>query len=925
MARIRVPLNNFVFGEISPSLTSRVDSAIYNQSGQSVKNVFIRAEGGVINRPGTKRLHNFSQSYSQPSATVTVTDYANIAVGTQLSFILDDGTKIILEFELATFEISIGSITGTYSIGETVTGGTSGATGVYISNTASTMVLKTISGTFQSGETLTGGTSSATSTSSSTLSSSAASSSVGNKYFVRANVSNNATADNIFTALNAISGLTSSNPASNVVTVTRDGTSITNLKVTTSDSTRLAVTDFSVTTQKIRLEPFIFSSDEKYVCAFSSGKIEIFRVNTDGSFNSLATTLTTDSASAALPFTDANLQEFTYAQSGDFMFIAHNDFMPRELVRTGLTSFEVRTFTFDTSADGNKKLQPYYHFQASGVTITPSATSGNGITLTTSAAYFNANHVGTSLLIHDTQVDIKTFTDSQNVTADVQGTIEQQLDFDSLNTTEGSNAVHVVMPNHGLSTGDSITISGAGSLGGINNSNINGTRTIARVLNENEFDYTAGGSASSTATGGGNPLISSTAATTDWVEQSYSSYRGFPAAVTFHEDRLWFGGTPSQPSGLWSSASGEYFNFDVGDGEAADAIDLEVAVGVTNFIRHLVSNRDLQVFCNQGEFFLPAFQDQPITASIAKISEQTPFGTSFVRPSSLDGGTLFVQATGTAIREYIFNDSEGAYTTNMVSILSSHLISNPIQLTNLKGSLERPGSYAFFLMDTGEIAVFYSIRSEKRAGWMRWTTEGAYHSVCAVDESLFAVAVHDDGSGTNKFFLEQFDKDLNMDFSDTFDGAAGVFTVSSHFANGAEVDVIDDTEYLGTFTVSGGQIDTSAVKSSVKIQAGYKFLPELKTNPIDVLQAPGGALTGRPRKITNVILDLEETLSVSVNNTNMIIRNVNFDPASPREPFTGKKEFRGSLGYSRDPSVTISQVAPLDMQLNGMVVEVAYS
>ena len=172
-----------------------------------MKNVFIRAEGGIINRPGSKRLYNFPNVYTQPTATITVTDYANIAVGTQLSFILDDDTKVILEFELATFEISIGSITGTYSIGETVTGGTSSATGVYISNTASTMVLKTISGTFQSGETLTGGTSSATSTSSSTLSSSAASSSIGNKYFVRANVSNDTTADNIFTALNAISGL----------------------------------------------------------------------------------------------------------------------------------------------------------------------------------------------------------------------------------------------------------------------------------------------------------------------------------------------------------------------------------------------------------------------------------------------------------------------------------------------------------------------------------------------------------------------------------------------------------------------------------------------------------------------------------------------------------------------------------------------
>ena len=153
MARVRIPLNNFVFGEISPSLTSRVDSAIYNQSGQSVKNVFIRAEGGVINRPGAKRVHNFSQSYSQPSATITVSDFANIAVGTQLTFVVSDDTKITLEFELATFDISIGSISGTYIVGETVTGGTSSATGVFISNTSSKMVLKTISGTFQSGET----------------------------------------------------------------------------------------------------------------------------------------------------------------------------------------------------------------------------------------------------------------------------------------------------------------------------------------------------------------------------------------------------------------------------------------------------------------------------------------------------------------------------------------------------------------------------------------------------------------------------------------------------------------------------------------------------------------------------------------------------------------------------------------------------
>jgi len=44
------------------------------------------------------------------------------------------------------------------------------------------------------------------------------------------------------------------------------------------------------------------------------------------------------------------------------------------------------------------------------------------------------------------------------------------------------------------------------------------------------------------------------------------------------------------------------------------------------------------------------------------------------------------------------------------------------------------------------------------------------------------------------------------------------------------------------------------------------------------------------------------------------------DLSQQLEPFTGKKEFR-LLGYSRDPQITISQEAPLPMQVNGLVAE----
>ena len=51
MARIRVPLNNFSFCEVSPSLTSRTDSQVYQNAAEKVTNFFIRAEGGVIKGP----------------------------------------------------------------------------------------------------------------------------------------------------------------------------------------------------------------------------------------------------------------------------------------------------------------------------------------------------------------------------------------------------------------------------------------------------------------------------------------------------------------------------------------------------------------------------------------------------------------------------------------------------------------------------------------------------------------------------------------------------------------------------------------------------------------------------------------------------------------------------------------------------------
>lgn len=686
--------------------------------------------------------------------------------------------------------------------------------------------------------------------------------------------------------------------------------------------------------QQLRIIPFIFSDDEQYIISLEHQQIRCFKIDPSTGDISLVETITADVNSATLPITDSILDEVTYAQSGDVMFLCHQTFMVRKLTRTSLNDFEVSTFEFGTDTDENYIFQPYYSFHGPDVTLDPSKTSGTSAVLTTSADYWDttgtptlgnyldSKHVGVIIRYHGQEIEITSVQSATQAIGDIVDKLEVHLDTDAIETTDGIADIEITMAQHGLSTGDSVVISHAGGVGGISANQINGTRSVQDVRNENVFIVTAGANANDSTVGGGTPKIETHAATTEWEEQSYSSLRGFPAAVTFHENRLWFGGTIAQPDGIWASRSADYFNFSVGDAEDNDALDLTASIGEINTIRHIVSNRDLQIFTSTSELYIPAFTDKPITPTNAQIRRQTPYGSSFVRPQSLDGATLFVQKTGSVLREYIYSDAEAAYVTTAVSALSAHLINDPVQMSILRGAINRPESYAFLLNSDGTLAVFTSSRAEQRAGWSEWTTQGKFHSVCTIDERVFIVGQYDKGDGTEKLIMMEFDSDLNLDFSDDFTGTAGVFDVSSHFANGAVVDVINDTDYLGTFTVASGNVDVSAVQEITSAEIGLSFDVEAETLPIDANVA-NGPLTGDPRSVNRVVLDLLSTLSVSVNEKPLIIREVLDDFSLDRVAVTGKKEFR-LLGYSKDPTVRITQTAPLSLQVNAIIAEVSF-
>ena len=670
---------------------------------------------------------------------------------------------------------------------------------------------------------------------------------------------------------------------------------------------------------------FEFDDNESYVISVEHQKVRCFFLDDAGTYTTagdlhLVETITQDTSSNTLPFDQEYLQEYTFAQYGDVMFICHPLFAPRMLTRTALDAFEISVYSFDQRADNKITYQPYSTFQASGVTLDPSATSGTGITLTTSADYWVSDHVGVTVRYHESEILITGYTSATVVTGDVLDTLKIRLSvLNPLRTADGSNLVEVTHLNHGLNVGDAITIEGASATGGINTAQLNVTDQVREIIDENTYTYQAGGTANDSEDGGGNVKVVSHAPIRDWDEQSWSAVRGYPAAVTFHENRLCFGGTIAEPDNIWMSKVGSFFNFDVGEAADADSIQIVAATGDVNQIRYMVSNRDLQIFTATGELYVPTYLNQAITPTNAQIRKQTPYGTEFVQPASIDGATIFAEMGGRTVREYLYTDTEEAYTATSISTIASHLIDSPKYLTVVHSGFDLPDSYAAITLGNGDISLFSSNRAEKKASWTRVTTDGRFSSVVAIHNRLFANVYYG-----NKLYLCEFTKASLSGVGsremgiDNFIYVAGYpfIDVSSAYSVGDTVTLgvwTTPTTWLGEHTVvdnSGvASVDVSAYQSfGGNFWVGRSFTAKIVSNPVDASMGNGPA-TGEIRGITNVVVDVKDTESLKVNSRPVI-----------SSTFTGKKEVR-LLGYNRNPQVTIEQDNPSHMQVNGLVAE----
>ena len=403
-------------------------------------------------------------------------------------------------------------------------------------------------------------------------------------------------------------------------------------------------------------------------------------------------------------------------------------------------------------------------------------------------------------------------------------------------------------------------------------------------------------------------------------ESVWSATKGYPRSVTFHEGRLYFGGSKSRPSTIWGSKVGLFFDFSATELLDDDAVEATLDTSQLNVIVDMLSGRDLQVFTTGGEFFVPQAGTDPITPLTLTFKNVSKNGTKpGTRVETIETGTIFVQRQGKALNEFLFSDTQLTYVTSRISLLSGHLLKGPKRIALRRATSTDEGDLLLVVNATdGTLAVFSVMRSQQVVAPSEYTTDGTFVDV-QTDVNDIYCATKRTFNGTDRYFVELFQ---DARFTDcAFIGGAGA-SASSLPHEGKALNVICDGVPQSNETVSSGSV-TFDRASTASYEVGLPFTVLAKTMPAEI-QLQSGTRVSFKKRIVQVNAIVNDSQHLNINSQPVPFRN--FDNPLldlPIQEFTGVKRLDGIRGYDREAAIEVTQTLPLKMTLLGLEYKIA--
>ncbi len=436
---------------------------------------------------------------------------------------------------------------------------------------------------------------------------------------------------------------------------------------------------------------------------------------------------------------------------------------------------------------------------------------------------------------------------------------------------------------------------------------------------------------------------SATGFTANWAEGAWNVKNGYPQAVQFFEQRLYFAGSKSQPQTVWGSAVESYEDFTPGS-NSDDSVNFTIADNQVNAVRWLSAGTSLAVGTLGGNFIMHSDTlSGPISPTNINIKKETTYGADLIIPKRIGLGTVYVQRNNLTIRELNYNYEQDANVANDMTILSDHITKSGIKDMDYQ---EAPDGILWCVKKDGKLVTLTRLAQQDVMAWTRHETQGSFLSVAVIpngNEDQVWVATQRScryhSTTTNGYirFVEYFKpfiqpddpaEDYYVDSGLSYHGTgtyAKVVTGLTHL-NSRIVSVLGDGAVYPDTLVTGGAITIS--NSCNIIHVGLSYTSEIKTSKLEA-----GSLTqstqGLVKRIYKSIVRLWRSLGCNIGtiDTQDIItfRDSSVPMGSAAPLFTGDKIVSFPAGWNKEAQVYITQSQPLPLNILAIISRVEIS
>ena len=216
--------------------------------------------------------------------------------------------------------------------------------------------------------------------------------------------------------------------------------------------------------------------------------------------------------------------------------------------------------------------------------------------------------------------------------------------------------------------------------------------------------------------------LGGTDATSVWAEGAWSTYRGFPRTIEYHEGRCLYGGSESYPQTIWASIIADkdedYDNFAVAGGLTEDDAWTYILPGM-NPIQWLKSTEYLMVGTTAGVGRLGS-PDKPINPTWPPMYRTQPsVGCAYIQPVGAVDAILYVERGAQKVRELTYTFSSDRYVAPDMTILSEDITGDGITQIAFQN---RPDPLLWSIREDGVLLSFTYQRRHDVEAWSQHTT-----------------------------------------------------------------------------------------------------------------------------------------------------------------------------------------------------------